>query len=134
MRVYRQFAFILFILCLLTACSNAEEPTHKVLQATFVDGQGNTLKYYTVITTYGSGIPKPATGLNTDAFRAVFDLDSTTLIKSFHVSGHAAAIYQSKTRNYICCTTSPTASVVLSYDPNAVNVEDMIRSVQSIFQ
>lgn len=135
MKIYKRFVLFLFILLyLLTACSNAEEPVHQVVQATFSDGQGNTLEYYAVTTTYPSGSPKAAVGLNTGAFHAVFDLDSAALIKEFDTCGHPTAIYQSQSRSYLCCTASPTASAILSYDPNAVSEADMIRTVQSIFQ
>ena len=129
----RMFIILGIVLCLFTACSAAKEPTTEVLQATFSDGRGGTLDYYTVKTTYHSTVPESAAGLHTDAFRAVFDLDNTVLLKEFDVGGHAAAIYQGKSRNYICCTSSPTASVVMAYDPNAVTEEDMIRTIQSIY-
>lgn len=105
----------------------------ETLKATFTNPQGSVIEYYVIKTTYRTADPADTPALHTDAFRAVFDVDAAQLVREFDAAGHAAAIYQGDGRNYICCTTSPTASVVIAYDPESVREEDMVRSIRSIY-
>lgn len=106
---------------------------HKILKATFTNPQGNVIEYYVIKTAYRTADPADTPSLHTDAFRAVFDVDAAQLVREFDAAGHAAAIYQGEGCHYICCTTSPTASVVMAYDPKTVPEEDMVRSIRSIY-
>ena len=109
-----------------------ETETYHLFSA--ADTEGHGIEYYLCITTYYAADPESVPKLHTDAFASVFDLKNTSLIRELDISGHAAAIYQGAEQNYICCTSSPTASVVMEYDPDAVSEEDAIKTIRSIFE
>lgn len=138
------FIAVLLAVCLFFACSVIHESgipqefakqseTELHLLFTAADGEGNLIKYYLCLTTYHSAAPKDTLGLHTDAITAVFDIENTPLIREFDISGHPAAIYQGESANYICCTSSPTASVVMEYDPDSLSEENAVKTIQSIF-
>lgn len=151
------FITLLLAACLFTACSNAaktEEPDHiaeQIAEAlpseyskqyeteahhlfTAADAAGNHIEYYLCMTTYYAADPAAAPKLHTEAFSSVFDISNTPLIRELDISGHAAAIYRGTEQNNICCTVSPTASVVMEYNPDAVSEEDAIKTIRSIFE
>lgn len=153
----RPYLCALVISCLFAACSGTAEtdglrelaaqieeaiPSEYVKQYemetshlfTATDNLGHNIEYYVITTTYYGADPEAAPRLHTDAFSTVFDIENTELVKEFDISGHAAAIYREEGLHYICCTTSPTASVVMEYDPDAVSEESAIMTIQSIFE
>ena len=148
---------IITIVCLFTACSDASKTDERKQIAAQVEealpseyvkqyetgvchlftatyAEGHSLEYYMCNTIYYAADPEDTPKLHTDAFAAVFDVENIPLVKELDISGHAAAIYQGAERNYICCTTSPTVSVVMKYDPDAVCEEDAIKVIRSIYE
>ena len=105
----------------------------KVLTATFSDDRGNPLVLYFCTTTYYAQDPSTVTGLNTEAISAVFDPGSAVLLEEFTVEGHPAAIYQGAEWNYACWTSSPEATGIMRYDPDVVSLEDVHRTVESVY-
>lgn len=105
----------------------------EVIQYTFREPKGSEIQLYLCLTTYFEAESEEPIGLHTEAFEAVFCVEDAVLIKEFDASGHAAAIYQTEACNYICYTTNAAASGVISYDPNLVSEDDMVRAVLSVY-
>ena len=105
-----------------------------VYSCDFTDEAEGRMVYHLCITKYDALPSHAITELHTAAVTAVFDIAHARLVKKFDSSGHPAAIYQSSDCNYICCTTSPEASVVLEYDPSTFSEDDVIRSIRSIYE
>ena len=105
----------------------------KVMKFPFTDGERVSMIIYICTTTYYAQDPSTVTGLNTDAISAVFDLDSAELLEEFTVEGYSAAIYQCGDWNYACWTTDPEATGVMQYDPDAISLEDVHKTVESVY-
>lgn len=146
---------LLLTLCLFTACTSPAEPDEldktaeqieqalpeeyikqsetQVYDFTFSDGQNGNMVYYICLTTYYEASPASVVGLDTNAISAVFDAEHTPVLREFEVSGHSAAIYQGENCRYLCCTSTPEASMVLEYDPDTLSEEDAIKVMESVF-
>lgn len=100
----------------------------------FTDGTGAELAYHICLTSYEKSHDSHISGFHTDAIRAVFDPDTAQLQKEFVISDHPAALYQLDNVSYLCCTSSPEASVVLEYPVGSITEEDAVRIIQSIYE
>lgn len=151
----RFFAALIFLVMLFSACSAAkpdrlEQEAAKIEQALpeeyekqsetrtylfpFTNGEGGGFAYYLCETTYYAADPTTVTGLNEDAFRAVFDVDNTLRILEFDSGGHPAALYRGGERSYACCTANPQSSAVMVYDPEQMSDETAVKVISSIFE
>ena len=141
MKSYQFFA-VLLILLILVGCSKKDssnqvtpyETNTTAYHFTLKDKNGQTIDYFICKTIYSCESTHHTSELNKDALLSVFNIHQSSLIRSFEVSGHPAAIYENGTSHYICCTISPESSVVLQYSPAEMEDETAICIIQSIFE
>ena len=105
----------------------------KVYDMTFENAEGSKVLYHICLTTYYAADPGEVTGLDTEALYAVFAVEDAILQEELLIAGRAAAYYQGDDKMYLCCTSSPEATLILEYDPDAVPQEDMFRMMESVF-
>lgn len=104
----------------------------KVSNSVYADDEGNTIIYYTCVTTYYEADATEQTGLNTDAISAVIHPGEAEICRECTVGDLPAAIYQKDGRAYLCWTIIPELSCVIEYDPAAEREEDMLRMAESV--
>lgn len=138
------------VFLLLTACSGPPEQSgweehtaqaesleqkcaSEVQEYSFTDGMGNLLIFYLCTSSCDIQPPAETAGLDMYAVSAVFDPTSAVLVEEFTVEGHPAAIYQAGDICYACWTSSPEATGVLRYNPEAVSANDILRIVESVY-
>lgn len=92
---------------------------------------GNPIDYYFVKTTYYEADPAEVTGLNTDAFRTVFDPDSAETAEEMMIQDWYGCLYRLPEKSYLCWTAAPDISYVMEYDPSVVSDADIIRMAES---
>lgn len=147
---------LLLIACVLCACSAPPEAdplkqmSENVQQAIpedfekqtetevytfqFTNSTGAELTYHICLTSYAESQSSNISGFHADAVRGIFDPDTAQLEKEFAISDHPAALYQLDDDSYLCCTSSPEASVVLEYPAGSISEEDAIRIIQSVYE
>ena len=92
---------------------------------------GNPIYYYFVKTTYYEADPAEATGLNTDAFRTVFDPDKAESAEEMMIQDWYGCLYRLPGKSYLCWTAAADISYVMEYDPSIVSDADIIRMAES---
>lgn len=92
---------------------------------------GNPIYYYFVKTTYYETDPAKVTGLNTDAFRTVFDPDRAEIAEEMMIQDWYGCLYRLPEKSYLCWTAAPDISYVMEYDPSVVSDADIIRMAES---
>lgn len=103
-----------------------------VAQLTYAHKDGNNpIYYYFVKTTYYEVDPAEMTGLNTDAFRTVFDPDRAEDTVEMMIQNWLGCLYRLPEKSYLCWTAAPDISYVMEYDPSVVSDADIIRMAES---
>lgn len=102
-----------------------------IAQLTYAHKDGsNPIYYYFVKTTYYKADPAEVTGLNTDAFRTVFDPDRAENAEEMMIQDWCGCLYTLPEKSYLCWTAAPNISYVIEYDPLAVSDADIIRMAE----
>ena len=91
----------------------------------------NPIYYYFVKTTYYEADPSEVTGLNTDAFRTVFDPDRAETAAEMMIQDWYGCLYRFSEKSYLCWTAAPDISYVMEYDPSVVSDTDIIHMAES---
>ena len=103
-----------------------------IAQLTYAHEDGsNPIYYYFVKTTYFEADSAEVTGLNTDAFRTVFDPDTAETTEEMMIQDWYGCLYRLPEKSYLCWTAAPDISYVMEYDPSVVSDADIIRMAQS---
>ena len=103
-----------------------------IVQLTYArKGGSNPIYYYFVKTTYYEADPAKITGLNTDAFRTVFDPDRAETAEEMMIQDWYGCLYRLPEKSYLCWTAAPDISYILEYDPLVVSDADIIRMAES---
>ena len=92
---------------------------------------GNPIYYYFVKTTYYEADPAEVTGLNTDAFRTVFNPDSAETAEEMMIQDWHGALYKKDDTAYLCWTVDPEVSYVLEYTPSKMSDSEIIKMAES---
>lgn len=103
-----------------------------IAQLTYAHKDGShPIYYYFVKTTYYEADPAEVTGLNTDAFRTVFDPDKAETAEEMMIQDWYGCLYRLPEKSYLCWTAAPDISYVMEYDPSEVSDTDIIRMAES---
>ena len=102
-------------------------------QYTYTSNNGaDTIKYYCIKTTYYEADPQKITGLNTDAFRTMFDPETAENSEEMMIQDWYGCLYTFSKKAYLCWTMTPYTSYILEYNPETVSKDDIIRMAESV--
>lgn len=103
-----------------------------VAQLTYAKEDGaDPIYYYFVKTTYYEAEPAEVTGLNTDAFCAVFDPENAETTEEMMIQDWYGCLYRLPEKSFLCWTVAPEISYILEYNPAVVSDTDIIRMARS---
>lgn len=92
----------------------------------------NDINYRVLWTSYYEKDPREVTGLNIDALKALFPVDSMESCQELKIKDWDAAFYKKGESAYLCWTCSPELTLVLEYNPELVEDSEIIKMAESV--
>lgn len=95
------------------------------------DDESNKVYLRILKTTYYEADPSVVTGLHTDAFNVLFNVESMDSCEKMKIKDWDAALYKKEETAYLCWTYSPEVSYALEYNPNLLPDSEVIKMAES---